>query len=270
MIKSIKELGLIEWKNSDGVVLSEALRAVEYAPNVPGHYPVILFLHGQGERGNDLSLLERTEIPQLFKGSFECPYIVLCPQMPVSYGSSWNKPIGEKVMAFLKTYNAPSYHITGLSMGGIGTANFLSYFSKKNQEVRNTALKPGELLHVWFSSAGIVCGTINDGAHEELKRIPARCWHGSNDATVRASDVQKDIPTLQAYGADIDLIMLPGVAHNAWDYAYAPGYPNNYWTWLAEKISRREVVTSWHVVNGDTLIIKTDNSVYSLPVTKVK
>ena len=87
------------------------------------NFPIIFFLHGVGERGNDLDLVETHGIPKLIKNNKKFPFITVAPQCPLF--EWWSRPemtnslinLIEKV---IQTYKADKsrIYLTGMSMGG--------------------------------------------------------------------------------------------------------------------------------------------------------
>jgi poly(3-hydroxybutyrate) depolymerase len=115
-----------------------------YTKDGPG-YPLIIFLHGDGERGNQLAdglkTVERTGLPQVMLGSYwdkTLPFIVVAPQLfpKDQNGGDWYAVRVKEVYDMaLKLYNVDTsrVYLTGLSLGGMGTWNALndSYFKDK-------------------------------------------------------------------------------------------------------------------------------------------
>ena len=105
---------------------------VGYLLYLPGDYgrdprqewPLILFLHGSGERGSDLEILKRQPLPKTVEEQKDFPFIVLSPQLPLAMGN-WSDLI-DPVKALLDqiqtaySVDTQRLYLTGLSLGGFG------------------------------------------------------------------------------------------------------------------------------------------------------
>ena len=199
-------------------------------------YPVILFLHGAGERGNN------NEGQLKHGGSFfadaanraKHPAIVVVPQCPVN--DFWaritlnfkdddtlgrlvfpgNLPVGKtlglvsKLMDSLaagKDVNPKKIYIGGLSMGGMGTFEMLWR-------------KPH-----FFAAAFAICGGGNpEKVSDYGSGFPVWVFHGDKDPTVKVGNSRQMVNALKKAGAKVKYTEYPGVAHNSWDNAFAePG-----------------------------------------------
>lgn len=199
------------------------------------NYPLVLFLHGSGERGNDNEL-------QLFHGSKifldsifrkKNPAIVVFPQCPKgSYWATVEKSSTTKFSYFEKPKNNPTLNLVegmldqiilkygvdedriyvgGLSMGGMGT--FELVYRNPNK----------------FAAAFAICG----GAHPKIaKRIKKPVWridHGDADAVVPIEFSKAMVNALIENNADVTYNWYSGVKHNSWDNVFADP---NFLPWL--------------------------------------
>ena len=185
---------------------SFAFPFVAYLPEtLGGKFPLILQLHGAGERGNggeDLSLVDVHGLPKLMDRDYPC--ILICPQCPT--GSFWAARV-ESILVFLEqlkeTFSVDETRVflTGLSMGGFGTWY--------------TAMAKPQL----FRAIVPVCGggmAWNAG----VLTMPVRVFHGDADPEVSVFHSDDMVKALQKLGRDVTYTRLEGVGHNAWDYAY--------------------------------------------------
>ena len=191
---------------------------VEYSPSeAKGRLPLIIQLHGAGERGNGGEELWRVDVHGFSKilADKEYPAIFVMPQCPTD--SFWAARV-ESIAAFIEELKAEyevdgeRVYLTGLSMGGYGT-----WF---------TAMAYPSL----FAAIAPICGggmAWNAG----VLKMPVRVFHGASDTTV--SPVQSDemVQALMKNGADVTYTRMEGVGHNVWDYAYNEELVN----WLLEK-----------------------------------
>ena len=189
-------------------------------------WPVILFLHGAGERGSEGDRQTNVGLgPTIRRDQGSFPAVVVMPQC--RRGIWWNDPKMEQLVAAtlersIEQFSGDRDHVylTGLSMGGYGTF----YFGAKN---------PGK-----FAALAPICGGIipprqlrqsqnsDDQAPylEAAKRIkgtPAWIFHGSADSRVPASESRKMAAALEEVGSPVKYTEYEGVGHNSWDAAYA-------------------------------------------------
>lgn len=205
-------------------------RAYPYQVFVPREYdatrawPIILFLHGAGERGADG--LVQTEVgigSAIRSASSRFPAIVIFPQAPED--STWHGAPGRAAMAALDStmheFHADSsrVYLTGMSMGGNGSW-YLAYQHPER-----------------FAALGVICGFIStramvgsfvpEGDGSPFARVAARIrhipiWiaHGDADNVVPVSESRSMYEALRAQGANVTYVELPGVNHNSWDPTY--------------------------------------------------
>jgi predicted peptidase len=173
-------------------------------------YPLILFLHGAGERGTDGEKQVKQGIGNAikFKGKEKTfPFIVILPQAVKGWQAEGDD--AKRALAILdevqKTYKVDSrrIYLTGLSMGGFGTWSLAAAHPNK-----------------WAAIAPI-CGGGNPKSAEKIKNIPCWCFHGGSDPTVKAQRSREMIQALKEAGGDPRYSEFPYVGHNSWDPAYA-------------------------------------------------
>ncbi len=172
-------------------------------------YPLVLYLHGVGERGEDLKKIEANGLPEIISKGKTFPFLTLAPQCPV-FGW-WSRPEYVEALAGLLSevtkahrVNTKKIYATGLSMGGYGTLAL--------------AQKYPEL----FAAIIPICGGMDD--HDSiklLKDMPIWLFHGDLDQThpVERSITIYDL--LSPVNKNIKLTIYEGVGHNSWDETYA-------------------------------------------------
>jgi len=193
-----------------------------YRPSAPS--PVILFLHGAGERGSDGKAQSAVGLgPAIREHPERWPAIVVLPQVPE--GQSWVGPAGAMAMAALDRTleefrgDPARIYLTGLSMGGNGSwalgYQHTDRFAAIVAVCGFLATGPG------FPSF-LAAGTADAAAEvaARLKGIPIQVFHGDADRVVPAAESRQVVAALRAVGADVQYTELPGVGHNAWDAAY--------------------------------------------------
>jgi predicted peptidase len=166
--------------------------------------PMIVFLHGSGERGNDLEKVKAWGPPAIVEKNPDFPFIVLSPQCPEE--QYWN-PYLLKMMIddVLSKYNVDKnrVYLTGLSMGGFGTWELAMAFPE------------------YFAAIAPICGGGNPELVSQLKNIPVWVFHGKKDDAVPVYQSARMVDALKAIGADVKYTVLPEGGHiDAWVYAY--------------------------------------------------
>ena len=227
-----RETGFLNRAVVDG---SETRR---YQVFVPGTYttsqrwPVVLFLHGGGEQGNDGLLQTNDGLgPAIRRNSDRWPAIVVFPQ--VRPGKRWNdqdaawalKALEQTQREFATDPNR--VYLTGLSRGGAG-AYYLAY--------RNS----GRFAALLVSCGRVTPATTLDGQPApdsdpvvprtdsdpfsvlaaQLRQIPIWIFHGDVDMTVSVEESRRLSEALGKAGAPVTYTELAGVGHNAWDTMY--------------------------------------------------
>lgn len=221
-------------------------RTAPYVVYVPRNYdpsrawPVILFLHGAGERGNDGLRATAIGLGNALRfGPERVPAIVVFPQVPLE--QRWlGEPADVAMRALDRTLaefhtDPKRVYLTGLSMGGYGTWHL------------------GLAHRDRFAALAVVCGgittyeqtsvrrsplTMNAGdpfafVANALKAKPIWIFHGADDPIIPASESRRMYDALRhANATDVHYTEFPNVGHNAWDPAYGT---EELWTWLFRK-----------------------------------
>lgn len=182
---------------------------MNYKVFYPDHYedlPLIVYLHGAGERGTDSSHLYRHGIPKLISEGKEYPAVILCPQCPAF--NVWDN-IVDRVKGIIDSV-AEEYHIkndriaiTGSSMGGFGTWMM------------------GKTYPMFFAGIAPVAGGGMSWRTPKLRTTPVFAVHGNQDDVVPFVYSQLMVNATNANGGRAELIELDGYGHNdGIDYAY--------------------------------------------------
>lgn len=191
-------------------------------------YPVVLFLHGAGERGTD-NEAPLIHVLQDWFNDVESPIyqsIIIVPQCPE--GEQWvNTPweqgsydsdaVGEsnaitEALSILNqiceedSVNLDRIYVVGLSMGGYGTWNLLMNHSDI------------------FASGMPICGGADPSKADILKDIPIYTFHGDRDSVVPVAGTREVVEAIRNAGGEmITYEEVPGVDHNVWSYAASRG-----------------------------------------------
>lgn len=174
----------------------------EYSTNEE-YFPLVLFLHGAGERGTDLEKVKIHGLPKLINEGKDFPFIVVSPQC--SENKIWDTEILSALLDEIESnyrVDKNRIYVTGLSMGGNGTWSI--------------ALAEPER----FAAIAPVCGWSLPSDACLLKAIPIWVFHGAKDNVIplRCSEVM--VERLKSCGSDIKFTVYPGANHNSWTETY--------------------------------------------------
>jgi predicted peptidase len=177
-------------------------------------WPLIIFLHGSGERGDDLDVLTRHGPPKMVAGGHSFPAFIISPQAPNHV--TW-EPHSVKACldAMEKEYHIDQdrVYITGISMGGYGVWDAIMAYPHT------------------FAAAVPICGSagVKFVAAERIKHVPVWIFHGSDDTVVPAANSQRIYDALVEAGGTPKLTIYAGVGHDSWSQTYDDP---DLWEWL--------------------------------------
>ncbi len=175
----------------------------EYDAKADAKWPLVLFLHGSGERGDDLEKVKIHGPPKLAAGGKEFPFILISPQCPAN--TTWNAAELDKLVDELSgklRVDRQRLYVTGLSMGGGGTWRLIGLQPEK------------------YAAAMPLCGRGELEAAEKMAKTPFWVLVGDKD---KAETVQncRDMPAaLTKAGGEAKLTVYPGVGHDCWTETY--------------------------------------------------
>ena len=167
-------------------------------------WPLMLFLHGKGECGDDPNRVKAHGPPMLLARNQKAfPCVVVSPQCRPG---RWWMPsdvmaLVEHVEAMLSIDETRIY-VTGLSMGGFGSWGLITSFPNK------------------FAAAIPICGGGNPGSTQKIKNLPIWVFHGDADDVVPVDRSRSMVEALKKHGSNVKYTEYPGVNHNAWSKTY--------------------------------------------------
>ena len=178
-------------------------------------YPLVFFLHGAGERGDDTdSAARHGYLRYIREEGAEYPFIIIAPQCPADkYWACYT----ESLFAFLDyicetlPIDLDRVYLTGLSMGGTGT-----WMLAMAEPERFAAIAP-------------ICGSGIYWYGEALVNVPIMVYHGDCDEIVPLEDSTQMLHSVNRHGGKAEIKVLYGVGHWAWDIAYVG---DELYTWL--------------------------------------
>lgn len=166
--------------------------------------PLMVFLHGSGQRGDDLEKVKAWGPPAMIDKGTDFPFIVLSPQTPENRG--WDPELVKAMLDdVLVKYNVDRkrVYLTGLSMGGYGAWGLA-------------------MLHPeYFAAIAPIAGGGDPSGAFRLKGIPTWVFHGNKDDAVPESQSARMVEALKAVGGDVKYTVLPDGGHvDSWVFAY--------------------------------------------------
>jgi len=187
-----------------------------------GPRPLLIFLHGAGERGDDNERQLIWGKALMLQAAQEFGAVVLAPQCPKEQKwtvEDWAEPgvtfAGEPsdpmrltqalIDELIAKHNIDSdrLYLVGLSMGGYGTWEAVSRWPKR------------------FAAAAPICGGADTGYADQLTDLPLWVFHGENDPVVQVQYSRDIVQAIRDAGGDPKYTEYPGVGHNSWTPAFA-------------------------------------------------
>lgn len=213
------------YKNEKGEALKYRLMVPkDYSPSGTEKYPLVLFLHGAGERGDDngKQLVHGTKEFAKDENRQKFPCFVIAPQCPD--GKKWSEvdwsadthkqpeeesislKLARELMASLEKefrIDTKRLYVTGLSMGGYGTWDLVS---------RTPDL---------FAAAIPVCGGGDETQAERLTKLPIWVFHGDKDTAVKPERSRRMVEAIKKAGGSPKYTEYPNVGHDSWSQTYS-------------------------------------------------
>ncbi|HEX2908070.1 MAG TPA: prolyl oligopeptidase family serine peptidase [Phototrophicaceae bacterium] len=195
----------------------------DYEAQPKQRWPLILFLHGMGERGDDLEVVKKHGLARIAEEQPEllARFVVVSPQCPLDL--TW--PDELDALNALLDHCLQQYRIdrrrvylTGLSMGGYGT-----WFLGMAHPERFAALAP-------------ICGGGVSARASTLKATPIWVFHGAKDRVVSPSESKRMVKALKACGNKVKLTLYPEADHDSWTETY--NNPELYEWFLSHQLAK--------------------------------
>lgn len=172
-------------------------------------WPLILFLHGAGERGNDLEKVKLHGIPKIVEER-SLPFVTLAPQC--AENQWWSEYLPALDALLNETINtlpidSNRIYLTGLSMGGFGTWHMAVEYPHR------------------FAAIAPICGgdAWMYGVRERLaniRHIPTWVFHGAKDRTVPSRESKEMVATLKKCSGNVRFTLYPDAKHDSWTETY--------------------------------------------------
>lgn len=178
-------------------------------------WPLLVFLHGSGERGDDLNRVKVHGPPKIVDQKPDFEFIVVSPQVPKEQRWDADKlmQLIDQVAKSLKV-DQDRVYLTGLSMGGFGTWTTAAKYPD-----RLAAIVP-------------ICGGGDPSTTEKFAKIPCWVFHGAKDNAVPLKRSDEMVEALKKAGGNPKYTVYPEAGHDSWTESY--NNPELY-QWLLEQ-----------------------------------
>lgn len=186
-------------------------------------WPLILFLHGKGQRGTDLEKIKEHGLPKLIEQGEDFQFVIVSPQCSQW---RWHPDKLDGLIALLdrieSEYNIDTdrVYLTGLSMGGYGSWALVYQYPHR------------------FAAVAPVCGGIDPVHADKFKDVPVWAFHGAKDDVVPLSRSAEIVEAINKQGGEAKLTVYPEAGHDCWTVTYEN--PQLYEWFLEHRISDRK------------------------------
>jgi predicted peptidase len=183
----------------------------DYAREGPGEWPLLLFLHGAGERGTNLARVSAHGPPRLAQQRPDFPFVVVSPQCP--RGQSWSSEIltallDEVVLKY--RIDQQRIYVTGLSMGGYGTWD-LALTHPERFAAAVPICGGGDILPILLATGKKLVA---------LRRLAIWAFHGAKDSVVPVQETEHMVTALRTVGSHPKLTIYRDAEHDSWSETY--------------------------------------------------
>lgn len=170
-------------------------------------WPLILFLHGAGERGANLDKVKMHGPPKLIEEGKSFPFVIVSPQCPLL--GWWPSVEQTDTLAALIDHITDTYridedriYVTGLSMGGFGTWRLAFEYPFR------------------FAAIAPICGRGEPFAARAIPHLPVWVFHGAKDDTVPLQASQEMVDALNKVKGNVKFTIYPEAGHDSWTETY--------------------------------------------------
>jgi predicted peptidase len=168
-------------------------------------WPLILFLHGAGERGDDLEKVKKHGPPKTVETRRDFPFIVVSPQCPEGvWWTAKTETLINLLDEIVARYDVDTerVYLTGLSMGGYGSWALASEYPDR------------------FAAVVPICGGGSRMMSLTLKDVPIWAFHGAKDSVVPLKESKEMVDAINARGGSAKLTVYPDANHDSWTQTY--------------------------------------------------
>ncbi len=208
-------------KKQEAIYIDGLLPYLLYKPeHISGPWPILFFLHGWGERGSDLELLNTTGLAHRIEHSNlkALDFLVISPQCPIDETLAidskesgwWTNPDKMQDLELLFEDSLSRYsvdptrvYMTGLSMGGFATWEFATKHADK------------------LAAIAPICGGGTPQKASALTQLPIWAFHGADDDIVPVGESLDMIQAIRELGGEPELTVYLDTKHDSWTRTYA-------------------------------------------------
>lgn len=175
----------------------------DYGKEPQRKWPLMIFLHGAGERGSDVSKVKSHGPPKIVESKDDFPFILVSPQCPEH---RWWEPAAvnaliDQIVAEHRV-DEDRIYLTGLSMGGYGTWATAAAYPDR------------------FAAILPICGGGDPETAARIRHIPAWVFHGEKDKVVPIERSEVMVDALKKSGSDVKFTRYPDATHDSWTQTY--------------------------------------------------
>lgn len=174
-------------------------------------WPLMIFLHGAGERGSDINRVKVHGPPKLAQTQEDFPFVTISPQCPA--GQWWDVgTLNALLDHVLDTYQVDDdrVYLTGLSMGGYGSWAWAASNPER------------------FAAVAPICGggerrpvlRAPSERRASMEGLPIWCFHGAKDTVVPLSESENMVEVWKQVGATVKFTVYPDAGHDSWTASY--------------------------------------------------
>ncbi len=167
-------------------------------------WPLLLFLHGKGERGNDLNHLKRHGPPKLLDAGWSPPFIVVSPQCP-RINLEWPTDMLNSLLdTLIQKYRVDTsrIYLTGLSLGGYATWKLAIEHPDR------------------FAAIAPICGGGDPEQVCAIRNVPVWAFHGARDKVVPVEEQEALVDALCQCGGNVIFTVYRDATHDSWTPTY--------------------------------------------------
>jgi predicted esterase len=181
-----------------------------YEANSTQTWPLIFFLHGSGDRGNNLLLLAKASPFMYIREKGPLPAIIVAPLLTddktyALFPEAYMDGVLAEIQADYKV-DPKRIYVTGLSLGGEAAYRFALH-------------RP----HT-FAAVAPLCAFLQDSEvakMNSIKDIPVWTIHGADDTVIPLAWAEKPVNALKDAGGNVKFTILPGHDHDVWSDTYS-------------------------------------------------
>jgi predicted peptidase len=168
-------------------------------------WPLMLFLHGAGERGDDLEKVKKHGPPKIVGKQKDFPFIVVSPQCPEGdWWTSKTEVLIHLLDEIIARYDVDTerIYLTGVSMGGYGSWALASEYPDR------------------FAAVVPICGGGSRMMSLTLEDVPIWAFHGAKDSHVPVEESKEVVDAINARSGNAKLTIYPDASHDSWTETY--------------------------------------------------